>query len=695
MKKHNSFSAIPILIALITVSGCQLSDEEKDKLNDAQVDLEQIADQIIITYPANNATITDSIITVRADIPSAAEAQEVTLFVDGVEVAKDVDGAPWEISWPSYYWADGGQHTLLLKTVTGGGNEVRNNQQHQVIVSPEANKALTFQAGIDGLKLKDKDSLLVGFSTFPGATGYEVIYSGGGQVKEIDSTEKGAQISGLGVGEYSLRYRAIREYSGLTTLTGPWSEPAIFEVLPPDLPTINKPVISSSQAGYGIEVSWEDIGEGSSYTAYLSDVDSDITSSHNLGDATSLILSNLETGSYEFQLKRTNALGQDSLLSDPMEINLGIFHKRFGGTGSDRAKFIKTTQSGQYLVLASTTSRGDSSGDDWIFLLDEQGEMLWEYLYTHPGTTQINKLFELENGNIIGFGSTGTYPNLNGLIVLISSNGEKLWDKEYINPNYNRLRVNGVTEQEGITYIISQGETCTTEGSLTTCQIEAPLLETINMETGEIVSSVQIEDLNDAIWGRVSSLSTTSSGKFLLSFSVKKPDCVDLFECGGAGMAIVNDLGEMESEWNSLHEFSFLNGRFAGESPSGGFVLSGQPGGGIGVPIALFDSNAAHTGTYNYLDGYSNQREFIAFNDNGLMYQLVGKSSFDWPILISRDSNGTAQEEKIFSELKRDYSYPAALDSATDGGLVLLFTEHQSGSNNPDVVVIKIGSLEP
>ena len=683
LKKHLWISVFPFLLPL---AGCELTEEDKEKIT-------QLADQIIITYPANEATVIDSIVTVRSDIPASADAQEVTLYVDGVEVAKDSDGAPWEISWPAYYWADGQEHTLLLKTVTGTGVEVRNNQEYKVTVSTEANKALSFKEGIDGLKLQDRDSIQVYLNAFPGATGYEIIYSDGGQSEVIESTGEGVQVSGLGVGEYSLRYRALREYSGLTTLTGPWSEPARFEILPPDLPIINEPVISNSQGEYAIEVSWEDISEGSLYTAYFSNVDSNSTSFHNVEMNTSLTFSNLEAGTYEFQLMRTNALGQDSLLSDPIEINLGVFHKRFGGAGDDRAKFITTTKSGEYLVLASTTSRGDASGDDWIFLLDEQGEMLWEYLYAQPGTPKISETFELTNGNIIGFGSSGSYPNKNGLILLIDSSGEKVWDKEYINPSYDDLIVKGVAEQDGIIYMISEGRTCTTEGESTKCRVESPLLETISIQTGAVVSSVQIEDLSGALWDGVSSLSVTSSGSFLLSFSVEKPGCVDYFGCLGAGMAIVNSSGGIESEWHSLGVSSFLNGRFVSESPLGGFVLSGQAEMWGSVPIALFDSNAVYTGTYTYSGAYSNRKEYIAFNARGTMYQLVEKLSVDWPILISIDSNGSSQEERIFSELKRGSSYPAALNSTSDGGLVLLFTEYQSGSDNPDVVVIKSGRL--
>jgi hypothetical protein len=695
MRIKNNISLFSILAVAISMSGCDLSDEEKEKLNDAQIDLEQLADQIIITYPANNTIITDSNITVRADIPSAANAQEVTLYVDGVEVSKDIDGAPWELSWPTYYTADGMPHTLLLKTLTGGGNEVRNNQQYQVTVATEANKALAFKDGLNGLQLTDVNSLIVDYSAFLGATKYQVSYSHNGEEIEVDSVTDNVELLELNVGEYVVRYRAIKEYSQLTTLTGPWSEPATIEILPTDLPTIHQPKISRSESGYDVEISWDNLGESDSHTVFFEDSSTpNNISSFEVTNQASVVFSDISAGNHKVWLKRTNSLGHDSLLSDPIEVNVGVFHKRFGGSGDDRAKHVLSTRLGEYLLLASTTSKGDSQGDDWIFKLDEQGEMVWEYLHQNTGSPKFRELQELSNGNVVAFGSSGNWPNQTGLVVLLNPDGTKKWEKEYSKSNFDRLAIKGIAEREGIMYMLSEGRICTTEGSSTSCKVQPPQVESINLENGAINSSVQLSNLNNGLWDGVSSFSSTSSGDFLLSFSVEKSDCLDYWGCSGAGIAIVNTLGEIEEQWNSVGSSSFLNGRYAAESPLGGFVLSGQKEMGDGIPLALFDSNGTYTGTYTFSGAYSNQKEYIAFNDKGLMYQLVEKSYVDWPILISIDTTGNSQERMVLSNLKRDSAYPAALDATLDGGLVLLFTENQDGYNNPDIVIVKIAGLD-
>lgn len=216
--------SIPAVFALSCtfglLSGCQITEEEKEQLKDAQVDLEQLADQVIVTYPANNSRVTDGIVTVRADVPEAANAQEVTLYVDGIEVAKDTDGAPWEIEWPAYFWGDDNSHSLLLKTVTGAGNEVRNNQQHQVSVSSSISDYLSLS--VAGSNKESSINLIA--DTVPKATKYEFRLSNNGEERVVGSEVSTIEITDLPIGYYQAQYRAVFEVSDTTTIRGGWSK---------------------------------------------------------------------------------------------------------------------------------------------------------------------------------------------------------------------------------------------------------------------------------------------------------------------------------------------------------------------------------------------------------------------------------------------------------------------------------------
>jgi len=452
---------------------------------------------------------------------------------------------------------------------------------------------------------------------------------------------------------------------------------------------------SSNGDQYDVTINWQAAEHASSYELQTA-ADSSFTSGvTNTSVASESANTSLAVGEYFTRVRSINSGGIVGDWSESINLSIGVFTTRLGGGGHDLPSHILATSSGQYLILASTTSRGDSQGDDWIFKLNENGEMVWEYLHTSPGYPIFSELVELSNGDIVGFGSTGNLANRIGLIVLLNADGTKKWEKEYTNPSFDYLFINGVAEREGVVYIVSEGKVCTTTGSRRTCLSQAPIIESISLEDGSITSSLQLENVNGAPWENVSSFSITSAGDFLLSFSVFKPDCID-YVCAGAGMAIVNTLGQLDTEWNSMSVSPFLNGGYAVETPQGGFVLSGQLDGMAtaedGVPVAFFNSDGVYSGTYIFSDAYSNQKQYIAFGDNGLMFQLVSKYSVDWPILISIDSYGHSEEKLIFSNLNRE-SDPAALASTSDGGLVFLFREPQSGNGNSDVVVVKMGPL--
>ncbi len=301
-----------LLVAALSISGCELTLDEKEKLDNAAADLQQLADQIIITYPAKDSEVSDSVVTVRADIPASAQAQEVRLLVDGIEIAKDSDGAPWEIQWPAYLFADGGKHTLLLKTITGEGNEVRNNEQFQLTVSEQANKALTFEEGINGKSIQDQGSLSFTFNEFEGASGYEILIDGDYDNLLISNTAE-IELNNLSVGNHTVQYRVLHDRLDST----PFSEEVTFEVLPAALPIINEPIID----GINITLSWEAISVDDSYSIYWGAEGSSLELLDNI-NTNSYSVIEAAVGQFEWSIRRTNALGQQSVMSNKAVVEL-------------------------------------------------------------------------------------------------------------------------------------------------------------------------------------------------------------------------------------------------------------------------------------------------------------------------------------------------------------------------------------
>ncbi|NRA23078.1 MAG: Ig-like domain-containing protein, partial [Oleispira sp.] len=337
----NLFIAIAFILAL---SGCKLSDEDKEKLDSAAVDLQQLADQIKILNPANGAEVLDSRVDVRAYIPEDADVSDVTLYVDGIKVATDTDGEPWEINWPAYYWADGKLHTLLLTAMTGQGNVVNNIQETSVRVNTSANAALSFEGSVNGKSIQDQNALNISFTPFESATGYEILIDE--ELITTDSTE--LTLNNLTVGAHTVRYRALHERLKST----PFSEEATFEVLPPAVPVLNDPVIEKKADGYEVTLSWESVMEGDSFTVFYGKTsEGGATLEQRATMEHSLKISGLATSRYEWKLQRTNKLGQ-SVTSQNSPIYAGVFERKIGdGIGNAYGKSIITSKDGGYIIL--------------------------------------------------------------------------------------------------------------------------------------------------------------------------------------------------------------------------------------------------------------------------------------------------------------------------------------------------------
>jgi len=682
---------------LVILAGCELTAEEKEKLNDAQVDLELLADQIIITFPANESVIKDPVTIVRADIPSTAEAKEVRLYVDGIEVAKDTDGSPWEISWPTYYWADGKPHTLLLKTITGAGNEVRNNQQFQVIVDIQANSSLKFAEGLDGLVVSDVNVLYVEFDRVPEATSYEIFYSDGGS-EVLETSTNNLEISGLGVGIYDFKYRAIWQYSDQTSLIGPWSNSVSVEISPPSLPTINPSSITKSDNGYDLELTWENSGEVDSYTIYLNNLLDDSQEIYEVGSGSGVLISGLGIGRYEWQLKRTNFLGQDSLLSNIETIDVGMFSKRLGGSKDDRSKQIVASSDGGYVVLGYTKSHEvyeevDSSGDDWIIKLDSQGNVEWEYISSAIGRDRFRDIVELSDGSVVAVGSD--WDTQKAVALRLDKNGSRLWEIVYRPSSISeRYHFSNVVEFNNSLYVSSS------EWGVVGCsactEVVHSYLHTISIETGEVSDLIDIPGLPGLDIDTVTELGRTSTGELLLAgYAMPEGVDPDAFIQGGGFIQVLDSNLSQSMTWDNVGASLHLNVNHVIELSNGNFSVIGQ--GWMGeAAISLVSSSGKEL--RQYLGDYTQEfygGEPIASGNDGQTYAVFLSKSYGGPTtpyaLTFMYFNSILNLESRLPLLgfKDNISVSGMLHNG-DGSFTLLLSEGQNGNKNYDIVLVKM-----
>jgi hypothetical protein len=682
----------PIAIfSLLTLSGCNLTDEEKEKLDNAAIDLEKLADQIIITSPAKDSVIDQSIVTVRADIPADALAQEVALYVDGIEIARDTDGAPWEIQWPAYYSADDNKHTLLLKTITSSGAEVRNNEQFQLTVSATANQALSFSAGLNGTQIQDQNELEVSFTPFPTATRYEV--ANGDQI--VETTSSSAILENLNVGVQTVRYRAIFDYSSTTTLIGPWSASAQIEVLPPKIPAIHEAIIEKKETGYDITFAWDVVTGGDSYAIFIGN---SAESLEEVGTASegSYTLLGVELGEYQWQLKRNTALGQVTA-SDIKQLNVGVFKTQLGGSRHDRASQIINSKSGGYIVRANTSSyevtstlQGDS--DAWIIRLDEQGNVTNQYIENKGGRDRYRSMVEASDGSIYLVGQD--WDSSKALIIKLDANLEPVWESEVLyRPEGVSERYDFIAVAEWNNKVYVSAVEWGRDGNTTF--LDKAHLHEVNMDTGGVSPSITLPSISGVKIDSIKTIIPKADGNLAL-VGLGESD-TDLYSSGVVVITLNSDIGEV-STWDNIGDYQHMNVGSAIELSTGLVAFIGQNDmGGVAISSVNANGNEYRYYSSNYSDDlYYGVTTNLVQMVNGTLLSFISKyegGAIGYKYLLKGfNENLIPVTTKYLDDITGSVT-PYGMVADTDDSITLLYGQGQSGYNNYDIVIRRIAPI--
>jgi hypothetical protein len=677
-----------VLIASFSfLSGCELTEEDKEKLDSAAKDLEQLADQIIITSPAKGSTVNQSIVTVRADIPASADAQQVALYVDGIEIAKDTDGAPWEIEWPAYYWADGNVHSLLLKTITSSGAEIRNNEQFQVTISEDATQALEFAEGIDGAQIQDQNTLVVPFSPILGASRYEI--TDGHQI--IETTTTTTILNNLDEGNYSLRYRAIFEYSESTTLTGPWSDASEIVVLPPRLPILSEPLVEKVGSGYNITFNWEELFDEDTYTILLGESIDSLAEYTPLSKG-SLIIENIVLGEYKWQLKRTNSLGQ-AAKTDLAKLNVGVFRTQLGGGRDDWAKQIISSQSGGYIVRATTSSYEITQNlqggtDDWIIRLDNQGNFVNQYIENKPSIARYRDMIESQDGYIYLVGHD--YEEDKGIITKLDASLSPVWEEEIL---YS-LSGSTVYDFESIiewnNKIFVSALEWGREGN-STFRKDVYLHE-VDPVDGSISDVVYTPEISGLDISKIEKMISMPNGNLAIQgYGYSDPTVTEMpsYE-GGVFNLIVDSNFNLISDWNNAGEYDHWNIGHAILLNSGRIAVVGQQFSGELAISSLNDNGTEHR-YYENGDYYYGMTSLVELSDGTLLTSIFQVQGDNRQYMIKGFNENLIPVLTKDLLLSRSASNPnLILDD--DEAIVMLYSESQHDGNE-DVVIERIPQM--
>jgi hypothetical protein len=225
--------------------------------------------QLIITYPAPGTTLSGSSSLVRID-PSSREAiTEITLLVDGLEIAKDTS-APWEITWNPIFFADGNEHSLQVKGVTGSGSIIASYEPVRVRIAAVDSLAQSPQVPSTP---QQTNALSLKLPAITLADTYECQWAKKPATLETAPVSLASlphcDITNLTPGDYSLRYRAVAALRTGQTLYSPWSPPNHWTIAAPNPITGLKSHYRQTDGLFNVTLSWDSAPNAKHYLLTL------------------------------------------------------------------------------------------------------------------------------------------------------------------------------------------------------------------------------------------------------------------------------------------------------------------------------------------------------------------------------------------------------------------------------------------
>lgn len=655
-------------------------------------DISSFLKQLIITSPAEDSLINKP---VKVNVAGLSKGQgiEYSLLIDGenvLELADDEDGFLWQ----PYFWsaeADS-RHTLIVEAKLDG-KAIYSNLVN-VTVDNVVNSQLVLVYPINDVVIRNTLSPILTWEALDGAANYQVqIFALNDQVNLIyDTVTEATQVasSDLLKNSYVWRMRAANHQG----LFGTWTDYVGFSIdgpLSPSGESLGAIITKGNDASYTLNLSWGSVANASQYIVEVAadETFNTIVESFKI-DATTTTY-NTEMGKYYW---RVAAVDENAIIGDWSEIQAieaGVFKRQFGGSGNDSPQQVISTKDGGAIILAHTQSKGDSQFDDWIIKLDANGNTDWEYVLKKTGSARLWDLREFSDGSIYAMGASGNWGDQKGYLIKLSghtpSDSRLVWETEYRTTGADSEDFRSLTELDGKLYVVGGEREC---GESTRCPTSHYKLYEFNASTGELITFIELPNPTGALLDGVSYLSTTSNDNLLLACSAKLEGADESLPLGAACILNFSINGTLIWSWDSTNSVEFGNGRFATETPWGGFVVLGQGGYyNDGLPLAIFDASGEVQGTYTAQGAYSNKRETIVFDNENNMLRLVSGYSSDYPELWSTTPDGLTEVVKIYRELKYDYSQPASLARTTDGGLLTVFSEYQSGYSNSDIIIMK------
>jgi len=105
----------------------------------------------------------------------------------------------------------------------------------------------------------------------------------------------------------------------------------------------------------------------------------------------------------------------------------------FGGNNTDEAYSIISDTNGDFIIAATTSSKGEGSNDAWIIKLNNNGNIIWDKTFGSSKNEHVYDIIETQDNGYIFVGQkyTSSTNRFDAWAVKIDNNGNLLWEKLY------------------------------------------------------------------------------------------------------------------------------------------------------------------------------------------------------------------------------------------------------------------------
>jgi hypothetical protein len=119
-----------------------------------------------------------------------------------------------------------------------------------------------------------------------------------------------------------------------------------------------------------------------------------------------------------------------------------IWHKTYGGPGSDSGSAVAALSGGGFIVVGDTTSYGHGMADAWVVALAGDGSILWQNAYGGAENDFVSAITRLKDGGIAIAGATDSSGSGSRDVwaLCLDQDGEIRWQKNYGSSRYEQAR---------------------------------------------------------------------------------------------------------------------------------------------------------------------------------------------------------------------------------------------------------------